>query len=759
MKELICVIFLFICTEISFEEDSMLAVFRKYQRILFITISITVIASFILVGDYGRRATSKEEAQTVAFIAIDGTKVMQSELDTMTRVITEGNPILTDSFLHSDLVKTNLIWHIFSFHNKSLREDLSRKYEKELQYVPYQHSQIPFLNLYQSWNYLNPKLPKAWDRFKSNKDIHSKEFFIARAELYLAQKSINSNYLKKLMHYQEQQFLGPQATEVLSQDLSVFGYKSITDWFDEKTIYQWMQTVWNAAILAEQKGYLVTPGEAEALYSYTKDQKGYDFNSALQAIHLSEKQLRSICAKICLFRKLFEETGSRVLIDPLFYDQFIQKATEKVSLEVYELPKEMLFSDLQSLKEFDTYLSLISPKYQQGKLPSKFYTAEELAKACPQLVQKSYTVDIGSISLKQLQAKIGIKETLQWTLLESNQRNLEKKFPELMSEKQNSSQQSLADIIQKLPADKRESVESYIRNEIVKAHPEWVTDALDELKLEKTTLQIPLKGYIANIPEIKNTPSFINLLDEAPLASEEEQTLSEESLNALKLLSEYRTDSDKVYRIRILKKDPSLSVMLFKDARNRKITQKLLHKRLQKHYEAIRDTASEKYKENEKWKPLSKVEPIVSKDLFQDLFKTIGWGTKGKTEAQASSEFMNLYLEKLKSNVIQEVSKENSNTLAVQWQLAKQNLSLQRSDSHPFLALEEVFNTSLNTFSPVLKKSDNSMYFYKVLEKRAGSTDSSTLVMKQHKNLSNEVKAHILQSILELQHAGEVHVL
>src|SRR5574338_404057 len=232
--------------------------FRRYQRAFFIVITSVIVISFSFFGTYQAFQGGQAEDK-VAFTAVDGTKVLSSELNDMITFLSRdsgsyGNG-LNDGVVVTDLLQTGLGEVIAAKYMQEIGQELQPKLEREKRYTGYKHPRAPFLTADQIWSYYAPNIKKNLDRLKLVTQAAGADAFQARVALFLAEQNFPAAYLKQILRYQESTHKWlPQDATLAQQDLSLFGYHSAQDWFGRRFLELSAEFIINAAKVAERKG-------------------------------------------------------------------------------------------------------------------------------------------------------------------------------------------------------------------------------------------------------------------------------------------------------------------------------------------------------------------------------------------------------------------------------------------------------------------------------------------------------------------------
>ena len=126
----------------------MLDFFRRYQRGLFIVITVVIVISFSFFGTFQAFA-GKEQDDKVAFTALDGSKVRRSEVVDMVAFLTSdshdflfsggaGNA-LNDGVLAGDILESGLAQVIGVPYLTEMAPELQTRLEREKRYKSYTH--------------------------------------------------------------------------------------------------------------------------------------------------------------------------------------------------------------------------------------------------------------------------------------------------------------------------------------------------------------------------------------------------------------------------------------------------------------------------------------------------------------------------------------------------------------------------------------------------------------------------------------------
>lgn len=714
----------------------MLEFFRKYQRYFFLIVTVVIIISFSFFGTYSTLGNSNYHEQ-VAFTAMDGTEVKRSELDQMTvflgtdaddKILFGGHwgpNFLNDGVIVKDFVQTGLAAELVSQYATEIEPELQTRLEKEKRYKPYAHPQAQFLSVENTWNSFSPAIKEHLAVLRGASSSTSPEAVNARVQLYLAQKKLPAMAVRQFLLYQQNQIGWISPDPALAQtDFSMFGYHTLADWFGPRLMRLMSAFIINSAKVAEQKGYVVTKQEAladlkrNAEKSFAQNANNPNlgvansteyFNEQLSRMGLDPNKAAALWRQVLLFRRMFDDAGSSVFVDPATFQAINAFAKEKVEGDVYHLPEDFRFSDYNQMVQFETYLNSISLRPEGEKellsLPAKFYATEEIAKNTPSLVQKRYLLEIAAVDKGVLQAKVSLKEMWNWEI--ENWDKLTKQFPELGT-KEVKNREDKFKVLDELDEKTRAKLDAYARQEIVNQHPEWLDKALQEATPERITVGIPLKGGQTPFAHLIDREGLMKLLDKAKLNEQDSS------------LAAFTADKQHYYRIVVLDRSPTLEVVTFAEAQDQDLLADL---------PAVENS--------EKLLSAIKADYAVSiapQKAPETMIKEISASLR-------LNNYMRGVLAKLKKDpkleaqVVQapsEVPNPDKLTprasLADQWKLKKTPFAVERGDEDRGLNLNEAFALSAGTWSAVHTPANGDLSFF-ILAKKG--TDANPIALAQ----------------------------
>lgn len=780
----------------------MLGFFRKYQRYFFVVITIVIVISFSFFGTYSTLGSDQWREQ-VAFTAVDGSDVTRYELDEMAVFLSSDNEdkilfggawgpnFLNDGVIRKDFLETGIGEELIVAYIDGIQEDLQRRHEKEKKFQLYSHPQAPFLSVANVWGYFAPQMKTFFDTIQKADDPAHPKAIDARIQLFLAEKKVPQSTVKQLMKYQERQYnwISPDPN-LARTDLSLFGYHTVEDWFGPRFVRLVSQFIINTAKIAEEKGYSVSKAEAMAELirntdiSYQQNQNKANIGVAtpteylkeqLRLLHMDQGRAVKVWQQVMLFRRFFHDVGNAALVDTFTYKKFNDYTKEALELDMYRLPASLRLANYRSLQQLEVYLSAVSNRPKEGaallKLPTSFTALAEVAKQNPELVQRKFRLEVSQADKKNLQARIGIKETWAWELDEANWKNLQNKFPELGTKTGKTREERLA-ALDSLDEATRSRVDSFARSSMVDAHPEWLTKALEEDKAKTIVVGLRVQG---------GNPPFAGLADKADKQKEFMAILDKAATDqtAQGQLKQYSADGQTYYKIKVLERAPQQEILTFEEAARDGTLDKLSTKILEKHYADIRQNSPLLYQNsNGSWKEFSQVKDLVAESYFANVLKAIQDDRKAQLKDKAptktthdedASARLFAYLRDIQAQLKKDPaaaaklikqSKETASEeklaeakpLQDQWLIEKATVRLDRSDENPLVDDREAFSLTEKGWSSVKTSPNGDIAFYQVV-RHVGAEEKEIAIADQtneaHAMLSADAQRVLTHKVLK----------
>ena len=740
----------------------MLELFRRYQKFIFLGVTIVIVISFTFFGTYNGMVTH-EEKDGVAFIAVDGSKVYRSELNDMVNFISVGSQATLqwgapfDNPFNDDVVQNNFLYTgvaeiLAAPYLKTMSPYLNSCLEKEKRYTPYVNPKVPFVSAENIWGHVVPDIRKNLEILKNSEDAATPEAFSARVKLIVAERRFPAAHLKQVLKRQESQssWIMPDQ-ELPYRDLSLFGYHSVQDWFGKDFLELVAEYVINAAKIAESKGYSVSKDKTTRsltanLYTNFKELQSQPncpyqdindyYNESLRRLGMDQVRLANVWNQVLLFRKIFDVSADSVLVSSLPYKDFYQHLDEYVEVDLYKLPQELCFRSLEDVERYELYVSAVrDPKELKAKSanpllpPLKFLSTDEVKKSCPELVQRIYRLRFATVNKESLQTKIGVKKTWEWEAEDNNWKKLQDKFPEVAILKAKTFDERLGALgSNNIDSKTRNLIDAYSRAAIVEEHPEWIKEALDASAMQEESVDVRLQGGSLPFMGFDDRASFISLLDSASTD-----------------LVCYTQDGVNFYRIEVVEMPKVEELLTFKEALNDGTLDAILNKTLESLYVRVKaQKAAQFMKEDGEWKSFQEAKEDLAKIYFEDLLQKLdservkeeksmpdfcAWKEKDKARvAMRMLPHMKEMIQKIKLNpeqvplLTQDVTSQER-SFADQWRLVHEKEKVLRSDESHSVDQNEAFSLQPDLFSKLCYTDGSGISFFKVVDVGVLSTD------------------------------------
>jgi len=765
----------------------MLAFFRKYQKFFFVLITIVIVISFTFFGTYGTLQQTQYNSQK-AFESIDGNVVTQQELEEVALFIGTDNEdklllggawgpnFLNDGVIKKDLIETGMAQLLVKPFLDELRPELQQRLVKEKRFVPYEHPQAKLISAVNAWNVLAPQITEGLGKLTELEDATTPEAFDIRSQLFLAQKKFPHSALRYVLMYQQKQYGWVRPDPNLARtDLALFHYHTLHDWFGKGFVRLAAEFVINSAIIAEKRGYEVSKSEAfadlwrnaEISFQQLANRPNLGvatteeyFNEQLRRMQIDQARAIEIWRQVLLFRRLFQDLGSSVFIDPFTIEQFQQVAKETIEGQLFRLPEHFRLGDFSALQQFETYLDAVSEREKQLALPQTFKKVEDVEKSHPELVQRRFLIEISKANKLSLQAKISVREMWEWQTTEENWETLKNAFPELAMKKASNKKERFA-VLDTLDNNTRDRVDAFSRKKIVDACPQWLDEALEAAKKETKIVKVQKKGKVAFLPGARNPEELIALLDRYPNSEEE--------------LSTYSPDGKVYYRIKVLDQAPGYEIITFAEAKKSGTLEALVTKKLKKQYEFIRKNKPEDFKKPDgKWIEFSEARHKIATHVFSDILKAIKQTSSTEPREMipdyAASRRLLPFMQDLQnqfeknpSTIEKWVVQEDETSakfplrkpLVSQWKIEKSHYKGDRgAQDRP---VDSLFSLEPDQWSKAQARASGDIAFFHV-QKRYVARDQEGLfekIFEVQKILSTEAQQNLMQQLIdEMQQKG-----
>ncbi|MEX2305446.1 MAG: hypothetical protein WD595_04580, partial [Waddliaceae bacterium] len=551
--------------------------------------------------------------------------------------------------------------------------------------------------------------------------------------------------LKQVLSYQQQQFNWVQPDPQLPyRDLSLFEYHNVTDWFGPKFVRLVAEMVINGSKVAERKGYHVSEAEALADLKARSDENYSQninnpnlgvtnatayFNEQLRRLNLDSTRAANIWRQVLLFRRLFKEGGESTFVDQLSPALFNEWAYQGIEGDQYQLPDALHMSSVRELQKFQKYLQSIEENYQATALqmPTRLLSTNQVKEKTPSLVQKRYLIDVSSVDLSKLSSRVPVKETWEWEVDAKNWELLKENFPVLGTLDGESEKVRFASL-DSLDRKTRAQLDHFARRNIVKSHPEWIEQALSQVKPKREELALRLRGGKSPFPGWRDANSLSKYLE----------TLKDNSKNA----EPYSPDDEHYYSFTVYDRSKEFEILTYGEANREEVLDQLL------------DQSSEK----QDLKPLLNA---IKKDaaehgetkspLIDDIAASLRFFAHMRAEEQRIKE---------NGSSVSEVTNESEDSvdqlskrppLADQWRVVHTPIEGDRTTPFINFDKEDVFALSENEWSKVYTPRNGDLNFLYIRKQITEVHPSRQFerVMEANQLLSHEAQQILMQQLIE----------
>lgn len=757
----------------------MLNFLRKYQKIVFGVVTAALIVSITFFGSYGAMTqVAMKEKDVILGKAIDGSKISKRHLDNMKKFLVSDQydtdlyavnsrpNIFNDGVIRKDLIQSGLAPMIASAYFEKIQHDLQERLEKQKTFKGYQHPAAPFLSSENLYAQFVPELRDHLLKIRSEQFVVSKETLGDVFSLYEAATNFPTEYVRRFLTYQQNQYEWLAKDPYLaSGDLSLFCFHHAEDWFGPAFIQAATQIIHNGALLAKQQGMKVSYEEAkndlikngfEALKAYyqekvTAEHLDQAWKGLLGQMHMSEKETVSIWQEVLLFRKLLEDKGSSVLVDAFSQEEFHKFAAEAREIERFSMSSDWQVSDFASLAQLQTYFDAVAVRNKNQKildLPSELKTATEVAKYYPELLEKTYQVELSSLDLEELTSKLSLKEIWEWEAVEENFAKLCTKFKELYPSKEGENKQQALD---SLTDHVRFQVDKFAALEILKTQQQLIEQELQAKAADKKTWKVSLSDEKLPLQGIAHPKELLDLLEVSLQATQED---------ALQALQCYSQDGQHFYKIKLVEKPSAPRVLTFKEAKASKVLDKILDKKLKQEQKAFETThLSACLKEDGTPKTFEMIRldiaAYVYKPLLQELEKQVGkealkdLTAKEKLDLLAKYRFLG-FMEKAQQDI--SAAGEASDFLQKDklFHVETFRHSIKRKETKPWMT-EEMFSLKQGEMSLVCLDKSSEISFFKVLSFDLQDQEQiADKIREKQQALAKEAKKELMGQLLDL---------
>lgn len=746
---------------------NLLKFLRKYQKAFFVIITSIIIISFSFFGSYSafEREGGKNKDEKIG-VLLTGKPLMRSEVEKLTLFLSsygeefltaKGTPpnLFNDGVLQQDFLTTNLAPLLAKSYFDQIKKDLDVKFLRVKNFAPYSHPAAPFISAKFVWSQLKPQINSTLEEVAKSSEVNL-AYFSKMLNLYLEERSFPPDFLKRVLIYQQNQYQDIQVDqELYYNNLALFGFEGVEDWFGKNFIDLASQVILNMAAVAEEKGYKVTKEEAKlALLDnlqknlakqknpFYKGVKNY-YSYQLRLLRLDDGGAIELWRKVMLFRRMMKEESS-ILIDPISSKEFLTFADDKRSVDLYTLKESVKLKDSKDLLGMQLYLQNTYGMKDQLLIKDKRLSVSDVEKNAKELIKKSFFINVGYVNIDELALNIGEKELWGWQQENKNWATLKEKFSEIKEK----GGKSRFEVLEALAKPARQKIDDFSRKEMLQTRQGVVLTALNSAKMEEKQLNISTFGKSA-LEGIENNEKLSALLEKAPIKGEGEP---------LKELLAYSEDNVHFWRFELLKKGEK-GIFSYEEAKKEGILDHMVSKKLKEEYERLKELSSattDKPFEDAKEKVTSSLLKPIFIAIDNDFIKIggkISWKKgEGKIDFYGKKRFF-ANLRDLREKLLKDPSFLSSNDDgAFSWLFEVKGEEITRSYPLDWVK-KEVFGqaeTQANAFSKVRENDIGEPLFFRFIGNKGFSKEMlMQIALKEKELLSNEAKEKIASNFVK----------
>lgn len=162
----------------------MFTFFRKYQRFIYLVVTVVIILSFSFFGTYSAFTSGKGE-NPVIFKTVAGKNITRFDFNDYVHFFSigpmsseghAGNP-LNDGVIEHDIIATPIGEVLVDYFAQTFGKEWEARLKREKLFQPYKHPQVPFLSAEQVWSYFAPELKISLEQFQQERHANPLELY------------------------------------------------------------------------------------------------------------------------------------------------------------------------------------------------------------------------------------------------------------------------------------------------------------------------------------------------------------------------------------------------------------------------------------------------------------------------------------------------------------------------------------------------------------------------------------------------------
>ncbi|NGX56282.1 MAG: hypothetical protein K1060chlam5_00520 [Candidatus Anoxychlamydiales bacterium] len=683
----------------------MLKFFRKYQKIFFAIVIFFIVISFAFFGSNAAVTNIKIDKDKKISKAIDGSTIYLSEIEMLsyfmktdiTDAYNQTNNainLFNDGVIRKDILGSSIFKVLVEKYFDQIKPFLENNFDKIKNFKTYTHKYDSAISVKNLWSKYSPEILEKLIKVQSYNEV-SVDYVNNLAQLYIEEARFPTNTLRNLLYFEENSKKNIQKDlRLYNENLTLFNNHGFTDWFGNDTLNLISQFVLNVAKKAKTENYSISYEEvisdiSKNLKSALKEKDRGNFKEyyirQLQILNLNEKLAHKTWKNVLLFRKYLKDVTNSIIVDNLTLNEMSKFASLKANITEYELPSEFQFKSFNEMIQFEMYLKATC---NDNNLFS-FKDLAEIETNYPQLVYKTYDLEVKETNLDKACLKIKIQDMYNWQLENENFKLITKNFPNI---KYQTKKEDKVNELENLNLYLRDKIDDFSRKEIIKTSKNLIDIALNDDISKQISINIKSKNTKLPI-NIKKADEFL------------------EKLEKTNKIENYSEDNNNYYQVSILKKHPEKKLITFKESLDEKIIDNILQKYLKENYENIKKKYSKFKNSDGSYKDFKNVKDMVAEIVFEESLNNLKSLPYIKDKSLNSLakyrmyDFVNKNLNLLKED------KNNQINTDLQFKLHSNNKKIQRTEELSSFE-KQIFSQKEKTFSDILVNDNGSITFY-----------------------------------------------
>jgi hypothetical protein len=681
--------------------------FRKYQRFFIIFIAGVIIVVFTFFGTYNRGVRFYKERDKKIGKSFDKRDIFLSEIEKISFFLSFEEAFFSKTTLQ-ELIEIGIAKELFKKYFEVLKGDFESRFKRVKNYTPYVHPQISLISAKNVWKRYNLSTKELLEKLQK-KEKFDVDAFELLLKLYLEQKKFSPNSLKQVLLFEERQYKAMQDVGLFRDDLFLFGFSNIFDWFGKNFIDLVSQFIINGSRLAENQVGAVNFNEArlELLKKVGKR----------KILQKNEKTLVAIFQKVYTFQKYLNFISDNVFVDNLCHNEIFSFFSEKAKIKLFSLPSYLRFKSSDEFYKFLFYLKKTKKEFSPFLLHSH-KSVEELEKEVPEFLERKFVLGIKKVNKSDIGLRIGERKLWDWQVEDANFEKLRNKFFELSSKECGKTKEDRFFLLEGLDGKKRAVIDEYSRNQMVE-----ISEIKKEMEgKEKEKLEVVLKSSDNKIFQEDAILEGVN----------NERLFSCLKKNDSKGLLFYTDDDRNYYSISIQERSKKF-LASFKKVKEDGSLDFLFNEFLYKKY------LESKELEEVKGREFFEVRDFLGFLAFFDILEKMEKNPKEENVKSYASNFLLSYMERLRKDLLDEKILESN-------LVDEKKMEITRKTPIEWIK-KEIFIEKPPLFSKVNVDGEK-ISFFKLIEKEKLNKAPFEEIEKAKKLLGREAKFDFLKGVV-----------